>query len=82
MIALAGQRFPAARGVAAGFTAGAGALGGFAIPWLTGAIGDWAGIDLALSSLVLWSIAIAAAGLAAQRGHTAAISRRPEASIE
>lgn len=66
MIALAGQRFPRARGTAAGLAAGAGALGGFAIPWLTGAIGDAAGVGVAVGSLALWSFAIAASAVVAR----------------
>jgi len=61
MIALAGQAAPDARGTAAGLAAGAGALGGFAVPWLTGAAGDAAGIALGFASLALWCAAIAAA---------------------
>lgn len=54
MIALAGQRFPAARGAATGLAAGAGALGGFAVPWLTGALGDALGVAVAFGSLAFW----------------------------
>jgi fucose permease len=68
MIALTGQRFPEASGTAAGLAGGAGALGGFAIPWLTGAIGDAFGVALAFGSLALWSAAIAAAAATARRG--------------
>jgi MFS family permease len=67
MIALAGQAFPRARGTAAGLAAGAGALGGFGIPWLTGAIGDASGVGVAIASLAGWSALIAAAALAARR---------------
>ena len=67
MIALAGQRFPSARGTAAGLVAGAGALGGFAVPWLTGMTGDAAGIGVGLGSLALWCAAIAAAAALARR---------------
>jgi fucose permease len=64
MITLAGQRFPEARGTAAGLAAGAGALGGFAVPWLSGALGDVAGVTTALGSLAFWCAAIAAAAAA------------------
>jgi len=67
MISLAGQRFPHARGTVAGLVAGAGAVGGFAIPWLTGAIGDRLGIVGAVASLIVWTLAIAAAAAAAVR---------------
>ncbi len=66
-IALVGQRFPHARGTAAGLAAGAGAAGGFAVPWLTGALGDATGVAYAVGSLALWSAAIAAAAAALQR---------------
>ena len=61
MIALTGQRFPHARGTSAGLAAGAGALGGFCIPWLTGAIGDRVGVAVAVASLALWCLTVAAA---------------------
>jgi fucose permease len=67
MIALAAQRAPEARGTAAGLAAGAGALGGFAVPWLTGTAGDAAGIALGFGSLAVWSAAIAAAAAASHR---------------
>jgi fucose permease len=67
MIALAAQHAPEARGTSAGLAAGAGALGGFAVPWLTGAAGDAAGIALGFASLALWSAAIAAAAAASRR---------------
>jgi fucose permease len=67
VIALAAQRFPHARGTAAGLVAGAGSLGGFAVPWLTGALGDAAGVSAAIGSLALWSLLIAAAGAALLR---------------
>ncbi len=67
MIALAGQAAPSARGMATGLVAGAGALGGFAVPWLTGAAGDAAGIGLGFGSLALWCAAIAVAAALAHR---------------
>ena len=67
MIALAGQTSLAASGTAAGLAAGAGALGGFAVPWLTGAAGDAAGIALGFGSLALWCAAIALAAAASRR---------------
>jgi DHA1 family inner membrane transport protein len=67
MISLAGRQFPNAPGTAAGLAAGAGAIGGFVVPWATGAIGDQWGIAVAVASLALWSIAIAAGGIAAAR---------------
>jgi fucose permease len=67
MIALAGQRFPDAPGTAAGVAAGVGALGGFAVPWLTGALGDAFDAGFAIASLALWSLLIAVAAAAARR---------------
>jgi fucose permease len=67
MIALAGQTSPSASGTAAGLAAGAGALGGFAVPWLTGAAGDAAGIALGFGSLAVWCAAIALAAAASRR---------------
>ena len=67
MIAMAGQRFPHARGTAAGLAAGAGAAGGFAVPWLTGALGDGFGVAFAVGSLAFWSACIAAAAAASRR---------------
>lgn len=68
MIALAAERFPKARGTATGLVAGAGALGGFAVPWLHGALGDRAGVASALLALVPWCAALAVAAVAAWRG--------------
>jgi fucose permease len=67
MIALAGQRFPRACGAAVGLAGGAGTLGGFAIPWITGAVGDGIGIVFAVGSLGVWSLAIVLGGEAARR---------------
>jgi hypothetical protein len=47
--------------------AGAGSLGGFVVPWLTGALGDAAGVSAAIGSLALWSLLIALAGAALLR---------------
>jgi fucose permease len=67
MIALAGAEFPFASGTAAGLVAGAGALGGFAIPWVTGALGDAVGLATGLATSSLWCLAITAAALALAR---------------
>ena len=75
MISLAGRRFPNARGTAAGMTAGAGAVGGFVIPWMSGALGDAVGIVAAIMSLALWSLLIALGGYGAGR-----VMRRPARS--
>jgi len=67
MIALAGAEFPFASGTAAGLVAGAGALGGFAIPWMTGALGDAVGLATGLATSSLWCLAITAAAFALAR---------------
>jgi fucose permease len=67
MITLAGRQFPESPGTATGLAAGFGAVGGFAVPWLTGAIGDTWGIATGLASIAFWSAVIAAGGLAAMR---------------
>jgi fucose permease len=67
MIALAAQTSPSASGTAAGLAAGAGALGGFFVPWSSGAIGDAAGIAVGFGSLALWCAAIAVAAAASRR---------------
>jgi fucose permease len=71
-IALAAQRFPEARGTATGLTAGAGAPGGFAVPWLHGALGDRFGVESAVAALAVWSLLVGGAALWA--------GRRPPAS--
>ena len=58
-MALIGQRFSRARGTAAGIAAGAGALGGFAVPWWIGAVGDVAGIGAAFFCLIVFTLLIA-----------------------
>ena len=68
MIALVGQAFPEGRGSAVGLATAAGALGGFALPWLHGALGDAAGPGAAVGSLAVWTLAVAvAAALLRQR---------------
>ena len=57
-MALTGQRFSRARGTATGIAAGAGALGGFAVTWWTGAVGDATGIGAALLGLTAFTVMI------------------------
>ncbi|HVH17316.1 MAG TPA: MFS transporter [Myxococcota bacterium] len=59
IMALVGDRVRHARGLAAGLAAGAGALGGTAVPWLTGALGDAQGVAAGVGSLAAWCVAIA-----------------------
>lgn len=64
VISLAGRRFPHAAGTAAGLVGGIGALGGFLLPWLTGAVGDRAGVVVAVGALGAWSLLIGFGALA------------------
>ena len=59
IMALVGDRVRHARGLAAGLAAGAGALGGTAVPWLTGALGDAQGVAAGVGSLAAWCVSIA-----------------------
>jgi len=54
LVALTAQRFPHARGTSAGLAIGVGSIGGFAVPWLTGALGDAVGVTAAIGSLAVW----------------------------
>jgi fucose permease len=67
MLVLTAERFPAARGTATGIVVGAGSLGGLAIPWLGGLAGDAGGVSLAMGSLALWGLVLAASALRAGR---------------
>jgi fucose permease len=66
-VALTTQRFPAARGTATGIVTGAGAAGGFAVPWISGAVGDAFGIAAAFLSLAGWCLLLAACAATARR---------------
>ncbi len=66
-VALTALRFPEARGTATGIVTGAGAAGGFLVPWLTGAIGDARGVGDAFLSLAGWCALLAACALWALR---------------
>ncbi len=61
MVTLAGQRVPHAPGMATGLVAGLGSLGGFAIPWLVGALAEYRGTAAAVASLAAASAAVAIA---------------------
>jgi len=54
MVALTGESAGTARATAIGLVVSAGALGGFLLPWLHGALGDVAGPGLAVGSLAAW----------------------------
>jgi fucose permease len=67
MISLAARRFPNALGTASGLVAGAGAAGGFALPWCCGAIGDAFGMRAAVTTIGGSALLIAVAALALAR---------------
>ncbi len=75
-LALAAQRFPHSHGSVIGLVSGAGSTGCFVIPWLTGALGDQAGIAFAVKWLGVWAIAIALGGIAIRRGRARALADR------
>jgi fucose permease len=70
-VMLTALRFPHAPGTATGLVTGAGAAGGFALPWVTGALGDAAGVRAAVASLAAWCLALALAAALARRGERA-----------
>jgi len=76
MIALAGAEFPFASGTAAGLVAGAGAFGGLAIPWMTGALSDALGLAAGLATSSLWCLAISGAAFGLARMKPAAARSR------
>ena len=67
LVALAGQRTPQAPATGVAVVAGVGSAGGFVVPWLTGSVGDSAGVAAAFASLAAWSALIAGAALLAER---------------
>jgi fucose permease len=68
LVAVAGRRAPGATGSAVGLVAGLGSVGGFAIPWSTGLVGDHAGIALAIGSLTFWCAVLGGSAILAERG--------------
>lgn len=75
LIAVAGRRLPHATGAASGFVGGAGALGGFVVPTLAGALGDAAGIGLAVGALGVLCLVIAGAAATLRRAPGARTGR-------
>lgn len=67
LVAIAGRRTPQAPATAVAVVAGLGSAGGFAIPWLTGLLGDRTGIGFAVGTLAAWSATIAVAAALAER---------------
>jgi MFS family permease len=68
---LVARRVPSATGTALGLVASAGAVGGFAIPWVAGAVGDRFGVQAAVTLLGLHGFVVAATAVALAR-HEAA----------
>jgi nitrate/nitrite transporter NarK len=68
MISITARRFPHAVGLASGLASGAGALGGFSLPWLSGAIGDAIGMRSAIATIGGCSVLIALAAFGLARG--------------
>jgi fucose permease len=68
-IAITGRLFPRASGAALGLVGGAGACGGFALPWLSAAVGDVFTVTASIAVLAggAFVLAIAAFVLAAPR---------------
>jgi fucose permease len=60
----AGEAWPARRASAVGLVVGAGSLGGFAVPWLAGEIGDRLGPAAAVAALAALALGIAGAARA------------------
>jgi fucose permease len=59
VVALAGAAVPERRATAVGLVVGVGSLGGFALPWLAGALGDRVGARGAVGALALGAAAVA-----------------------
>jgi fucose permease len=64
---LVARRAPNAAGTALGLVGSAGAAGGFAIPWLAGAVGDRFGVQPAVTLLGLHGFVVAGAAIALMR---------------
>jgi fucose permease len=67
MVALTGEGAGSARATAIGLVVGAGALGGFLLPWLHGALGDLTGPGVAVGTLAVWPAIAAAAARSVRR---------------
>jgi fucose permease len=66
LVALAGRRTPQATATGVAVVAGIGSAGGFVVPWVTGIVGDAAGIAIAMGTLGLWCALIAIAAILAE----------------
>ena len=61
LVLFAGNAWPARRASAVGLVVGAGALGGFVVPWLAGEVGDRLGPPAAVGGLAVLALTIVAA---------------------
>ena len=66
MVALTGESAGTARATAIGLVVSAGALGGFALPWIHGALGDAAGPAVGVGALAVWAAVAACAARSAR----------------
>ncbi len=63
VISLAANRFPQRRASTIAAIMSVGSIGGMMVPWITGVIGDTAGIRLAMLSLATWPLIIVVVAL-------------------
>jgi len=66
LIALAGRALPSAPATAVGLAGGLGSLGGFFVPWATGALANRATLSIALASLAAWMLLLSTAASVAR----------------
>ncbi len=79
LLTLVAQAFPRAPALATALVAGGGELGGIAVPWLHGALGDRVGVRASVGALALWLVVLAAAGAFVSRlGSSGSAGRTPE----
>jgi fucose permease len=67
MVTLAGLLVPHAIGTATAVVIGTASLGGFAVPWFAGALGDRSGAAASMAALAVVSIAVAVGGAVTRR---------------
>jgi fucose permease len=75
LIALAGVTLPGQAGTAVGLAAGAGALGGFVVPWLTGRIATTSQLSTAFLSLSGWLALLALCSAIARQYRARSLGR-------
>ncbi len=66
MVTLAGERVPHRVGTATAIVVGTASLGGFVVPWMAGALGERAGVSVAMASLAIVCLALAVAAWSAR----------------